>query len=129
MSEEIKKRIKRVVLVTALFVCTGLLYALCVILFHGGIPCLFHNITGLKCPGCGMTHAMIALLKFDFHMFITSNLFAPVILFFLIVAWISTSLKYIQTGVYRLFAVNSFIELSFLVLFLAWGIIRNCIGI
>lgn len=29
------------------------------------LPCLFHEVTGLYCPGCGMTRAMIALLSFD----------------------------------------------------------------
>lgn len=23
-----------------------------------GIPCLFYNLSGYKCPGCGMTHAL-----------------------------------------------------------------------
>jgi predicted membrane metal-binding protein len=31
-----------------------------------GIPCLFTTIFGIHCWGCGMTHAAIALLKFQF---------------------------------------------------------------
>lgn len=30
-----------------------------------GIPCLFYTITGYRCPGCGMTHALSALLMGD----------------------------------------------------------------
>lgn len=30
------------------------------------IPCVFHELTGLYCPGCGMTRTVLALLKFDF---------------------------------------------------------------
>ena len=129
MSQTIKKRILRVVLVTTLFVCAGLLYALAVGIFHGGIPCIFHEITGLRCPGCGITHALMCLLRFDFEGFINANLFAPLILIFFITAFFSTSVKYIKTGIYRLSAVNTFIEVSFLVLFVSWGIARNFLGI
>lgn len=30
-----------------------------------GLPCLFHEMTGLPCPGCGMTRAIVALLHGD----------------------------------------------------------------
>ena len=129
MSKEMKKRIQRVARVAALFVCAGLLYAVIVKLLGRGIPCVFHDITGLKCPGCGMTHAMTALLNLDFNAFIQANLFAPLIIIFFITAFASTSLKYIKTGIYRLSALNSFVEISFLVLFIAWGIARNFLGI
>ena len=129
MSRETKKRIKRVVRVAALFVCAGLLYSGIVKFFGRGIPCVFHEITGLRCPGCGITHAMMALIHLDFNAFIQSNLFAPLIILFFITAFASTSVKYIKTGIYRLSAVNTFVEVSFLVLFIAWGIARNFIGI
>ena len=129
MSKEMKKRIERVVRVATLFVCAGLLYALVVKIFHIGIPCVFHEITGLRCPGCGMTHAMMALLHRDFTAFLQANIFAPVIIIFFIISFLSTSVRYIKKGVYRLSAVNTFVEVSFLVLFIVWGIIRNFIGI
>jgi len=31
-----------------------------------GIPCVFHEITGMYCPGCGATRAATALLNMDF---------------------------------------------------------------
>ncbi len=129
MSKEMKKRIQRVARVATLFVCAGLLYAVILKILGRGIPCVFHDITGLRCPGCGMTHAMTALLNLDFNAFIQANLFAPLIIIFFITAFASTSLKYIKTGIYRLSALNSFVEISFLVLFIAWGIARNFLGI
>lgn len=33
----------------------------------GYLPeCVFHKVTGLDCPGCGMTRASIAIVKFEF---------------------------------------------------------------
>lgn len=34
--------------------------------FGFGIPCVFYQITGLYCPGCGTMRAVNALLQLDF---------------------------------------------------------------
>lgn len=31
-----------------------------------GIPCLFYQLTGWKCPGCGMTRAVVEIWKGNF---------------------------------------------------------------
>jgi hypothetical protein len=42
--------------------------------------CLFHQLTGLNCPGCGMTRAMYALLHGDFLTALRDNAFLLLVL-------------------------------------------------
>jgi len=45
------------------------------------IPCIFKTITGIPCPGCGVTRAFLLLLQFDILGAITMNImFLPLIL-------------------------------------------------
>jgi uncharacterized membrane protein len=51
------------------------------------LGCPFKWITGIPCPGCGMTHAFLAAAQFDFaNAFLYHPLFPLVLLCFLIVA-------------------------------------------
>lgn len=43
--------------VFALFVC---------LMLFSGVHCIIKELTGITCPGCGMTRAYISLLRFDF---------------------------------------------------------------
>ena len=49
----------------ALLLGVGLLYYLLTQLTPFRIPCLFQTITGLACPGCGVSHFCIRLLHLD----------------------------------------------------------------
>ena len=56
------------------------------------IPCIFHKITGLYCPGCGITRMIISTINFKFYqafrynplMFILTPFFAGYYLFYYI---------------------------------------------
>ena len=51
---------------------------------HLGIPCPFRTITGWLCPGCGITHMLIALIQLDFHTAYLENPFLLLTLPFVI---------------------------------------------
>lgn len=53
------KKLKFDILATFLFA------ALVLLLFKLGVPCIFRAVTGIPCPGCGMTRAVISLLRAD----------------------------------------------------------------
>jgi hypothetical protein len=41
--------------------------------------CVFYNLTGLKCPGCGMTRAFHAISHGHFAEAVHFNIFSPVV--------------------------------------------------
>lgn len=46
-------------------VILGFVYLFVFEKFDITIPCMFYKLTGYKCPGCGMTHAMGAIWNGD----------------------------------------------------------------
>ena len=44
-----------------------LIYAVLIIRFDIGIPCVFYEITGLYCPGCGITRLCLSLFEGDVY--------------------------------------------------------------
>ncbi len=82
-----------------------------------GVPCLFHELTGLYCPGCGITHAAQSLAGLDFVRAFEYN---PLVfgLFPLFVAYLITSKKQMRFASKGIMAVM-------LTLTVAFGILRN----
>lgn len=52
------------------------------------IPCLFHRITKLYCPGCGGTRMVISLLKLDIKSAFSYNAYVFILAFLAIVYFI-----------------------------------------
>lgn len=127
MQSEKSRRKKRVALVAALFVICGIAYGVLVSFIHFGIPCVFYEITGLKCPGCGITSGMVRLMHFDFVGAFQCNAFLYLIIPYILLVFIHTAREYILMGKYRLGTGKSFIDITFLVLLVLWGIFRNII--
>lgn len=105
----------------------GLVYAL-----WGGvtglwIPCPIHTLTGLDCPGCGVTRMCLALLRLDFSGAWAANpgllLLSPLLLWLLL--W--QTADYIRTGVCRTTLGRSILGWSLVVLLVGYGVLRNCI--
>ena len=48
--------------------------------FKVGIPCLFYNLTGWKCPGCGMTHALSEIWNGNFENALEYNVLSLTVL-------------------------------------------------
>lgn len=62
-----KERLKKVGKCLAVLLAVGIAYFLICYRLGFGLPCMFNKITGLKCPGCGITRMCISLLKGDIY--------------------------------------------------------------
>ncbi len=63
-----------------------------------GFPCVFRLITGLKCPGCGMSHALSALAKGRIAEAAAFNILSVTLLPLLGIYFFIKALQYIFTG-------------------------------
>jgi hypothetical protein len=82
------------------------------------LPCIFNKITGLYCPGCGMTRAVHSLMHFKFYHALRYNALIVLIPPILIIHYLLTRLNY--NSRYR----NAIIYLA-LVITIFYGIARN----
>ena len=79
---------KKKLIIGIVLVALGILYLKVISpVFHIHIPCVFKEITGLDCPGCGMTRAVLAMLDGDFYQAFRFNMLvfvlAPIYLLYL----------------------------------------------
>ena len=114
---------------TAAFLLAAVLLYLAAGVFFGiFIPCPFRTVTGLRCPGCGLSHAAVCLTHLNIKgAFMANALFIPIYAY-LIYTFIKTFIqkkKDPHTG----HDAGMWIDLVFLVVILFWWIIRNVIGI
>lgn len=58
--------------ISAMVLAAGFAYYLAARFFFA-VPCVFRTLTGFKCPGCGITHMLIAELQLDFAQAYAAN--------------------------------------------------------
>ncbi len=101
------------------FVILGILLIAVFIGYGYRIPCIFHEITGLYCPGCGGTRMCLSLLKLDIYQAFRYNMLLTIAIPFIILHFIC---RYIFKLKYKI--PNWFIYFL-IVIVLVFGILRN----
>ena len=86
------------------------------------IPCLFHKITGLYCPGCGVTRMFLSLFKLDFYQAFRYNQFIFIMLPFGILLFIDKIIKR-ENSLYK--KIPNYVWYIIIILLIIFGIIRN----
>lgn len=85
-----------------------------------GIPCVFHELTGLYCPGCGITRSALSLLELDFYQAFRYNALVFII--------IPMYLMYIVTCKLKMLRISNFLMAIMLIATLTFGVLRNIPG-
>ena len=94
------------------------------------IPCIFHEITGYKCPGCGITHLVFALLHFDFREAFISNPLVFIYMPFIIFYFAYYDYLYIFEKKDKIIKkIPNWIWIILIIITSAYGVVRNIIGI
>ena len=97
---------------------------------HGSpVPCVFYELTGLRCPGCGNTRAVLALLHLDFQQMLRMNLLFPAEAGYMVWVFLYTARKYLKTGRLQIGSGCILMDWCFLGLLLIWWIARNLLRI
>lgn len=90
------------------------------------IPCVFNKITGLFCPGCGVTRMIFSITKLDLYQAFRYNPLIFCMLPFIIFYGIDTSIKWIKgTKNYLYLKINNKAWIIILIITLLFGILRN----
>ena len=91
-------RLRRTAIKYAIIFGIGLCYLVFTLLTGLRIPCLVYELTGIKCPGCGVTRMIVSIVKFDFSSAFRYNPFLFITGPFILAYIFFSELKYVLTG-------------------------------
>lgn len=130
MAEEGKKnRTLHLAKMVSILLAAGLVYYAFVTLTGLYIPCMFRLVTGWKCPGCGISHMLVHMLRFEFAAAFAENPFSFVLLPLLLCYGIYRAVRYIFHGDRSYRPWENTAALVTVVAAILFGIFRNVIGI
>ena len=93
-----KQRQRQVISIVGEIIVALVIYMVIFLVTGHGLPCIFRATTGLLCPGCGMTHAMEALLHLDYKGAMEYNILSVTLLPVLTIYIFIKLVQYIKKG-------------------------------
>ena len=90
------------------------------------IPCIFYTITGLRCPGCGITHCLFELVHFHFKEAFNYNQLVFIYLPFIVCYYFYKTYLYLYHRKDQILVkIPNYLRIGILVLTILFGILRN----
>ncbi|MCI9445778.1 MAG: DUF2752 domain-containing protein [Lachnospiraceae bacterium] len=124
-----KKRMLRLITYVLLIAMAGFVYGMFVRYTGLAIPCPFRQLTGLKCPGCGVTGMCVALMQLDFKAAFLCNPMLFLLLAPLGAVLAASAASYVNHGAWKLKRWQNtilYVSIALLVVFCA---VRNILCI
>lgn len=125
MTPEQKQRFLSITKKYLLAFAIGFGYYLFVKLTNWGIPCIFYKMTGMLCPGCGVSRMLISLIQLDFVTAAKYNLLLFCLLPFGIFLLIWKSVSYVKNGTGEITKMEKIIYVIAFVLAVVFTVLRN----
>ena len=125
MKNDEKMRLGRILSKTALVCGIGLAYAGFTSLTGWGIPCWIHAMTGLHCPGCGISRMFLALLRLDLVAAARYNLFVLCLLPVGLMLFPYKARQYVKTGTTHMGFAEKVGYIIVFVLCIGFFVLRN----
>ena len=95
-----------------------------ILLIHGkiAIACVFYEITGLYCPGCGITRSILSLIDGDIYQAFRYN---PIIFIDIPLIMMTSIIDFIYKDNKKVKKVTNVIYIMLLIITLVFGVLRN----
>lgn len=120
-----KKRRKKVITAAIVLFAAAVLYYIINKITGFSIPCPIHFITGLYCPGCGISRMFIALFELDFYRAFRQNAMVFISLPLLLFLIIYSAIKYIKCGNMPNSKWFNVITVILICCYVLFGVLRN----
>lgn len=120
-----KQRAIEVIKNAAIILAVGIAYYIFYSLTGIGLKCPLFELTGLLCPGCGMSRMFVSIFTFDFSSAFYYNAALLILLPFFIGVTISYYYGYIKYGNTKVTKSQGAILIVCIILLLIFGVLRN----
>ncbi len=118
----IKRNLKYAIMAISVF----LIYYILNKKFGFSIPCIFYKITGLYCPGCGITRLLFALVNLEFY---ESFKYNPWIFILIVLGLFYLICKlFIFLKLKKIIKIPNYVYITLIIISIIFGIFRNIPG-
>ena len=125
MTDEEKKRAKRLLREIGWILVMGTAYAIWFSFTGIGIPCPIRAVTGYRCPGCGITHCAVNLLHGRVLEAFEANQFVFILAPFGLIYGIWRAVRYIRDGSEEISIPETIVFAILFILAIAFAFYRN----